>query len=203
VTLHDVGESDDLAYIAMEHLPGAGLTAHTRRDTLLPVPEVLHLAALAADALHYAHDQNVVHRDMKPADIMYDSVFGQLKLKGLGVARRIDVSRTRTGIVLRTPSFMSPEQLEGNIVNGHTDLFGLCVSLYQSLTGQLPFRGNSMTELMFVIAHEPHVALTRVRPELSPSLDRVMECALAKCPEQRYSTGAAMAAALRAAARQI
>ena len=100
--------------------------------------------------------QNVVHRDIKPANIMYDSISDGLKITDFGIARLIDASRTRTGIVLGTPAFMSPEQLEGKNVNGHTDLFALGVSLYQLLTGQLPFRGASMTNLMFVIANEPH-----------------------------------------------
>ena len=201
VTVHDCGEADGYAYIAMEHLPGRPLSDHVQPHTLLPPSRVLELMAAAADALHYAHVQNVVHRDIKPANIMYDSASGSLKLTDFGIARWIDSSRTRTGVVLGTPSFLSPEQLEGNIVNGHTDLFALGVSLYQLLTGRLPFQGNSMTELMFVIANEPHAPLTAVRPELPSRFDLVIDTALAKSPAQRYSSGAVMAAALRAAAR--
>ena len=115
--------------------------------------------------------RNVVHRDIKPANIMYDSLSNNLKITDFGIAKLIDVNRTRTGIVLGTPAFMSPEQLEGKNVNGHTDLFALGVSLYQLLTGQLPFRGASMTNLMFVIANEPHQSVTSLRPEL-PSMAR-------------------------------
>jgi serine/threonine-protein kinase len=92
---------------------------------------------------------------------------------------------------------MSPEQLEGQNVNGHTDLFALGVSLYQLLTGQLPFRGASMTNLMFVIANEPHACVTAVRPDLPPWLDSVIDRALAKDPSERFASGAEMAAALR------
>jgi serine/threonine-protein kinase len=95
---------------------------------------------------------------------------------------------------------MSPEQLEGKNVNGHTDLFALGVSLYQLLTGQLPFRGASMTNLMFVIANEPHQSVTTVRGDLPKWLDEVLDQALAKNPVDRFRTGAEMAAALRRAA---
>ena len=134
---------------------------------------------------------------------MYDSVSGDLKLTDFGIARLIDVSRTRTGIVLGTPSFMSPEQLEGRNVNGHTDLFALGVSLYELLTGRLPFRGASMTTLMFVIANEPHEPITTVRPDLPPELDSVIDTALNKDADARFSCGAEMADALRNVAGQL
>jgi tRNA A-37 threonylcarbamoyl transferase component Bud32 len=200
VTIYDIGETDGLAYIAMEYLQGSRLSQHARSGRLLPIGEVLGTTALAADALHYAHLENVVHRDIKPANIMYDSASGRLKITDFGIARWMDATRTRTGVVLGTPSFMSPEQLEGKIVNGHTDLFALGVSLYELLTGQLPFRGTSMTELMFVIANEPHTALTAARPDLPRRLDALIDTALAKDPRDRFASGAAMAAALRAAA---
>jgi serine/threonine-protein kinase len=128
---------------------------------------------------------------------MYDSVSDSLKITDFGIAKLIDANRTRTGIVLGTPAFMSPEQLEGKNVNGHTDLFALGVSLYQLLTGHLPFRGASMTKLMFVIANEPHQAVTAVRADLPKWLDGVIDRALAKAPADRFQTGAEMAAAVR------
>jgi eukaryotic-like serine/threonine-protein kinase len=170
-------------------------------ERLLPVTTVLDLLSRTADALDYAHSQNVVHRDIKPANIMYDSISDGLKITDFGIARLIDVGRTRTGIVLGTPAFMSPEQLEGKNVNGHTDLFALGVSLYQLLTGHLPFRGASMTKLMFVIANEPHESVTTVRPDLPECLNPIIDRALAKDPSARFQTGAEMAAALRNAAQ--
>ena len=129
---------------------------------------------------------------------MYDSGTDTLKLTDFGIARLMDVSRTRTGIVLGTPSFMSPEQLEGKNVSGHTDLFALGVTLYQLLTGHLPFRGSSMTELMFVIANAAHRPVTAIRKDLPERLDRILENrALAKKPMDRFSSGAEMAHALR------
>jgi serine/threonine-protein kinase len=200
VTIYDVGEADGVAYIAMEYLKGRHMSEFATPERLLPVATVLDLLSRTADALDYAHAQHVVHRDIKPANIMYDSISDGLKITDFGIARLIDVGRTRTGIVLGTPAFMSPEQLEGKNVNGHTDLFALGVSLYQLLTGHLPFRGASMTKLMFVIANEPHQSVTAVRPDLPKVLDSIIDRALAKAPADRFQTGAEMAAALRSAA---
>jgi eukaryotic-like serine/threonine-protein kinase len=200
VTIFDVGEADGLAYIAMEYVRGHHLSEFVNAGRLLPVDTVVHLISRAADALDYAHRRNVVHRDIKPANIMYDSLSNNLKITDFGIAKLIDANRTRTGIVLGTPAFMSPEQLEGKNVNGHTDLFALGVSLYQLLTGQLPFRGASMTNLMFVIANEPHQSVTSVRADLPKWLDEILDRALAKSPADRFESAAAMAAALRRAA---
>jgi serine/threonine-protein kinase len=158
------------------------------------------LLAITADALDYAHRRSVVHRDIKPANIMYDSILDEVKITDFGIARLIDVNRTRTGIVLGTPSYMAPEQLEGENVNGHTDLFALGVTLYQLLTGRLPFRGASMTKLMFVIANEPHLPVTALRPGLPDALNGILDRALAKQPSERFATGAEMADALRVVA---
>ncbi len=199
VTIYDIGEEDNIAYIAMEYVRGVHLNRHSDPDQLLPVPQVIDLTARVADALDYAHLQNVVHRDIKPANIMYDSSTDLLKITDFGIARLMDVSRTRTGVILGTPSYMSPEQLQGENVNGHTDLFALGVTLYQLLTGHLPFRGSSMTELMFVIANEPHIPVTAIRADLPPVLDALLDRAMAKDPGGRYASGAEMAQALRAA----
>ena len=201
VTIFDVGETEGISYIAMEYLKGRHLSEFAAPDRLLPPAVVLELLSRTADALDYAHAQNIVHRDIKPANIMYDSVSDGLKITDFGIARLIDVGRTRTGIVLGTPAFMSPEQLEGKNVNGHTDLFALGVSLYQLLTGQLPFRGASMTKLMFVIANEPHQSVTAVRADLPEHLNAIVDRALAKDPTERFQSGAEMAAALRSAAQ--
>jgi serine/threonine protein kinase len=200
VTIFDVGESNGLAYIAMEYVRGHHLSEFAEPDRLLDVDTVLDLIARAADALDYAHRRNVVHRDIKPANIMYDSLSNNVKITDFGIAKLIDANRTRTGIVLGTPAFMSPEQLEGKNVNGHTDLFALGVSLYQLLTGQLPFRGASMTNLMFVIANEPHLSVTSLRRDLPKRLDEIVDRALAKNPADRFESAADMAASLRRAA---
>jgi hypothetical protein len=197
VTIFDVGQAERLAYIAMEYLKGQHLSDFSTPDRLLPVDKVLDLLGRAATALDYAHAHNVVHRDIKPANLMYDSAADSLKLTDFGIAKLIDANRTRTGIVLGTPAFMSPEQLARKSVTGRTDLFALGVTLYKLLTGHLPFHGTSMTKLMFVIANEPHQAVTAVRADLPKWLDGVIDRALAKDPADRFQTGAEMAAALR------
>ena len=203
VTVYDAGEDRGLAYIAMEFLRGEHLSHYAEAIRLLPVARVLALVARVADALDYAHRQNVVHRDIKPANIMFNADTDELKLTDFGIARLTDTSRTKTGIVLGTPSFMSPEQLEGRPLDGRSDLFSLGITLYQLLTGQLPFRAESMTRLMHKIAVEPHVPVRSLRPELPELAEQIMSQALAKSALDRYQTGAEMAVALRTCIRLV
>ncbi len=203
VTVYDAGEDQGLAFIAMEYLKGRHLSHFAEAEHLLPPATVMGLIARLADALHYAHRQNVVHRDIKPANIMFDPETDELKITDFGIARLTDTSRTKTGIVLGTPSFMSPEQLEGRSLDGRTDLFALGVSLYHLLAGQLPFRAGSMTQLMYKIASEPHTPLRSIRPELPECIENIVSRTLAKDPEDRYQNGAELAAALRSCAQAV
>jgi serine/threonine-protein kinase len=196
VTIYDVGEERGLAYIAMEYLKGRHLSDYATANNLLEPRKVLDIIARTADALGFAHKQQVVHRDIKPANLMYDPSTDVLKITDFGIARLTGAGTTRTGIVLGTPSFMSPEQLEGRSVTGHSDLFSLGVSLFQLLTGQLPFTADSMTGLMQQIAEAPHPPLRAFRPDLPDCVDRVIDRALAKDPDSRFDSGAQMAAAL-------
>jgi serine/threonine-protein kinase len=200
VTIFDAGEEHDLAYIAMEFLKGQDLTKYTKSDRLLPVDKVLKIVIQAAEALDYAHGENVVHRDIKPANIMYEADSESVKLTDFGIARITDSSRTKTGMVLGTPSYMSPEQLSGRKVDGRSDLFSLGVMLYQLLTGQLPFKADSMASLMYKIANDAHPSPMAVRPDLPPCLASIIDKALTKVADQRYSRGAEMARNLRACA---
>ena len=196
VTIYDVGEERGLAYIAMEYLKGRHLSDYSASNNLLEPRKVLELIGRTAEALGFAHKQQVVHRDIKPANLMYDSSTGVLKITDFGIARLTGAGSTRTGIVLGTPSFMSPEQLEGRTVTGRSDLFSLGVSLFQLLTGQLPFTADSMTGLMQQIAEAPHPPLRAFRPDLPPCVESIVDRALAKDPEARFDSGAQMAAAL-------
>src|SRR5713226_1505372 len=196
VTIYDVGEERGLAYIAMEYLKGRHLSDHATSNNLLEPRKVLEVIGRTAEALGFAHKQQVVHRDIKPANLMYDAGTDILKITDFGIARLTGVGSTRTGIVLGTPSFMSPEQLEGRTVTGHSDLFSLGVSLFQLLTGQLPFTADSMTGLMQQIAEVPHPPLRAFRPDLPACVESVIDRALAKNPDARYDSGAHMAAAL-------
>ena len=198
VTMYDAGEEHDLAYIAMEFLKGKDLVAYTKPDNLLPLPKVISIVARVADALSYAHENNVVHRDIKPANIMYEPESDQVKVTDFGIARITDSSKTKTGMVLGTPSYMSPEQLAGKKIDGRSDLFSLGVSLYLMASGTLPFTGDSMAQLMFKIANEPHPDIRGIRSDLPEALVAVIDRAMTKDPDQRYQTGAEMAKDLRA-----
>ncbi len=197
VTIYDAGEEHDLAYIAMEYLKGHDLVRYSKADNLLPVIKVMDIIRRAAEALHYAHQQNVVHRDIKPANVMYEAETDSLKITDFGIARITDSSKTKTGMVLGTPSYMSPEQLSGKKVDGRSDLFSLGVMMFQLVTGRLPFQGESMATLMFKIANEPHPKPDTIRPELPRCVTVIINRALAKDPEKRYQTGAQMASDLR------
>jgi predicted Ser/Thr protein kinase len=196
VTIYDVGEERGLAYIAMEYLKGRHLSDFAKSDNLMEPRKVLEIIGRTAEALGFAHKQQVVHRDIKPANLMYDPATDILKITDFGIARLSGAGSTRTGIVLGTPSFMSPEQLEGRTVTGHSDLFSLGVSLFQLLTGQLPFTADSMTGLMQRIAEAPHPPLRALRPDLPICVESIIDRALAKNPDARYDSGAQMAAAL-------
>jgi serine/threonine-protein kinase len=197
VTIFDAGEDQDLAYIAMEYLKGHDLQRHTQPTHLLLVPQVLRIVARVADALAYAHSQGVVHRDIKPANVMVDLNDDSVKVTDFGIARITDSSRTRTGMVLGTPSFMSPEQMAGRRVDGKSDLYSLGVMLFQLLTGQLPHQAESMAKLMYQIANEPAPDVRRLRPELPEAVDNVVALALEKRPEVRYADGRTLAEDLR------
>lgn len=197
VTIFDAGEDHDLAYIAMEFLKGKDLVEFTKPGHLLPIDAVVQILIRVADALDYAHGLHVVHRDIKPANIMYDPSTGAVKVTDFGIARVTDASRTKTGMVLGTPSFMSPEQIAGKKVDGRSDLYSLGVMAYQLLSGTLPFRAESMTELMFKIANEPPPDLRSANPDIPPALAAVVGRALAKSLAIRYASGAEFARELQ------
>ena len=199
VTIYDAGEEHDLCYIAMELLKGGDLVPFSKTGNLLPAEKAVSIIARAAEALGYAHRQGVVHRDIKPANMMYHPETDTLKVTDFGIARLTDSSKTKTGMVLGTPSYMSPEQLAGKKIEGRSDLFSLAVSLYQLLSGKLPFEGESMAQLMFKIANEAPTDIRSVNPAVPEGLVAFLERAMAKDPDQRFQTGEEFAGALRAA----
>ena len=197
VTIFDAGEEHDLCYIAMELLKGKDLVPYTKQGNILPIEKVASIAARVADALGYAHKQNVVHRDVKPANIMYEPENDVVKVTDFGIARITDSSKTKTGMVLGTPSYMSPEQLQGKKVDGRSDLFSLAVGLYQLACGKLPFEGESMAQLMYKIANEHAPDILKYNPSLPPAFVAFLETAMSKEVGERYQTGEEFAAALR------
>ena len=197
VTIYDAGEDGDISYIAMELLAGTDLKDFSSKGKLLPAAEVMETIAKVADALDYAHAEGVVHRDIKPANIMRLND-GRIKVADFGIARITSQSKTATGTVMGTPSYMAPEQLAGKKVDGRADLFSLGVTLYELLTGEKPFTGESVATLMFRIANEPHPQISTARADLPPGVQAVIDRALQKDPDQRYQRGAEFARELRA-----
>jgi serine/threonine-protein kinase len=139
-----------------------------------------------------------VHRDIKPANIMCDFASDTVKVTDFGIARITDSSKTKTGVILGTPSYMSPEQVSGEKIDGRSDLFSLGVMLYQMLTGDLPFQADSIARLMYKIANEPAPDIRSIRPELPAQLAAIVAKAVNKQVGERYQDGDRFAADLRA-----
>ena len=196
VTIFDAGEEDDLGYIAMELLQGTTLKQWSRKPNLLPVEKVIPILATVADAMDYAHQQGVVHRDIKPANIMLttDEV---VKIMDFGIAKMATSSKTQTNIVLGTPTYMSPEQISGKKVDGRSDIFSLAVVMFELLTGRPPFTADNVSALLFAIAHTPHLSVKAIRPDLSPTIKKVLDRALQKDPVHRYRRAGEFAMDLR------
>jgi serine/threonine-protein kinase len=203
VEIFDAGEAHDLAFIVMEYLGGEDLARHAGPEALLPLGTVLEIVIQCAEALDYAHSKGVVHRDIKPVNIMYSAATGKVKLTDFGIARISASGRTKSGGILGTPSYMSPEQLAGKEVDGRSDLFSLGVTLYQLCTDRLPFRGDSAAAVMSSISEEAHPDILSVRPGLPGALKTIIDQALQKSADGRYSRGAEMATDLRACAAQL
>ena len=197
VTVYDVGEEQDLAYIAMDYLQGKDLTAYCTTKTLLPANQVWDIIMSVATALDYAHQQHVVHRDIKPANIIYDEKKHVAKITDFGVACLTDASKTKTGTILGSPYYMAPEQLAGKRVDGRADLFSLGVTMYQMLSGELPFKGDSIANLMYNITNEKHPDIRRYRSDLPNCINNVINKALQKEAGSRYESGKQMAASMK------
>ena len=197
VTIYDCGEEHDLAYIAMEYMEGDDLEKYTDKDNLFPLRDTLKIVASVADALDYAHSKEIVHRDIKPANIMKLAGSNEVKVTDFGIARIASSSQTKTGVVLGTPSYMSPEQVSGKKVDGRSDIFSLGVVLFEMLTGEKPFTGEDITTLMFKIAKERHPSPREINPRIPSVVERIIDKALEKDLEERYQKAGQMASHLR------
>jgi len=187
VTIYDVGEDHDMAYIAMELLNGQDLTHCCQKGQLLAFKRVLHIVSLVAEALGYAHDRQVVHRDIKPANIMLMKN-DQVRVADFGIARVISSSKTHTGVIFGTPNYMSPEQVAGKKVDGRSDLFSLGIVFYEMLTGKRPFTGDSMSALLYAVSNSEYIPLEEIAPETPPCCVRIIERMLAKGVSKRYQS---------------
>lgn len=196
VTIHDVGRSDDLAYIAMEFLTGRSLREVLDAGAELPLDRIVEITAQIADGLAFAHANDVVHRDIKPANIMVldnDTV----KIADFGVALLPSGSLTVAGTAFGSPKYMSPEQVTGQKADGRSDIFSLGAVLYEMLAGCPPFSGDDVNAVLYQVLNGAPPLPSTCRPGLPRDFDRIVARALAKSPDKRYQSAAELAADLR------
>ena len=186
VTVHDIGKSGNMAYMAMEFLEGRELRDLMSPGAPMAPARAVEIAAQVAEGLAYAHQHGVVHRDVKPANIMILNN-GMAKITDFGIARmRMAEVRTQTGVVLGSPRYMSPEQVAGKRAAPRSDIFSLGVILYEMLTGKPPFTGDDVTSIMFQILNLVPPSPSTINPAIPAVLDFIVAKALAKPPEDRY-----------------
>jgi serine/threonine-protein kinase len=202
VTIFDVGEDGDLTYMAMEFLEGNDLTKFISKGSLLPFRKVLDVITSVADALDYAHKTDVIHRDIKPANIMLLRN-GGVKVTDFGIAKAISSSRTKTGVILGTPNYMSPEQIMGQKIDSRSDIFSLGVLFYQLLVGRTPFQGESLSNLLYQITQLKHPAMQTFNPKIPAICDKIIDRALAKNPADRFQNAAEIAKYIKLLATKI
>ena len=198
VAVFDFGEQDDVSFIVMEFVRGRELGQALAEGEKFSLEETVRIMGELLDALAYAHEHGIVHRDVKPANVMIDGA-GRVKLTDFGVARLADTNQDRTlpGTMVGTPSYMAPEQILGLAVGSRADIFGAGVVLYQFLTGTRPFVGGGPFGVQRKIVHDEPVPPSQVNPSVPAGFDAIVSRALAKQPEDRYDTAAAFAADLR------
>lgn len=199
VIVHDVGEIDHRPYMAMELLDGESLADVMAGGQPMPVRDVVIMGIQLARALGYAHARGIVHRDIKPGNLMRLKGTQTVKVTDFGIAHVESAGkeqRTRVGDILGTPQYMSPEQAQGETIDGRSDLFSSGILLYQMLTGQRPFAGDSIVALAMKIAKDDPVPIEKLRPDVPASLRRVVERCLAKPRDRRFQTGQELSDAL-------
>jgi serine/threonine-protein kinase len=192
VMIYDVGREGGMTYIVMQCIEGRSLAKMIGGDERLPVDYIVRLMTQVCQALDYAHQKGIVHRDVKPANILLDSS-GNPFLADFGVARMETSTVTQTGTVMGTPSYMSPEQVMGKKVDKRSDIFSLGVILFELLSGKRPFAGDSITTVMYRIVHDVPLSLKDVQKDVPAGFDFIVSKALAKDPEQRYQSCLEMA----------
>src|SRR5262245_31032619 len=199
VTVIDRGEDEARQYIVFEHVDGENLKELVGRTGRLPVRRAVELALSVADGLSFAHEHGLVHRDVKPQNVLL-SHEGDVKVTDFGIARSLDVEHgvTQTGTVLGTGEYLAPEQASGKPVSPATDVYSLGVVLWELLVGDVPFSGENFVAVALRHVNEPPPSLSRLRPDVPPRLAAAVERALAKDPAQRFPSMAGLASELRA-----
>jgi serine/threonine protein kinase len=202
VTIYDFGEHEGKPYIVMEFVEGVTLAEeiHSRPDW--PLAEKLDLIESLADGLEYAHLRGIVHRDVKPANLMLDPD-GVLKILDFGIARVSNSGLTQVGTLMGTPNYMSPEQIEGRPVDRRSDIFAVGVVIYELFTGTKAFAGDTVAVVMTRILREPPTPLVELCPDLDPALIGIVDRALKKNPERRYQTLADLSADIRGVRKRL
>jgi serine/threonine protein kinase len=204
VTLFDAGEAGDIVFLAFEFVEGPDLSSRVGTPPPLSLREVLHVLEQSADALDHAHRQEVVHRDIKPSNILLDKT-GRVKVADFGFAKLVGQSTELNvaGAVVGSPQYLSPEQIRGEELDGRSDIFSLGVVLFELLSGQRPFDGDTITTLVYQILHKEPPRLSELRDGIPPRLEELLSRMLAKDREERYATAAQVAEELRAIERDL
>ncbi|MBW2609762.1 MAG: CHASE2 domain-containing protein [Deltaproteobacteria bacterium] len=202
VVIHDVGDDRDLTYMAMEFLEGEDLDKYIVKDNLLHFRRALDIVVRIADALDFAHKAEVIHRDIKPANVMLLKN-GQVKVTDFGIAKAISSSRTKTGVILGTPNYMSPEQIMGQKIDSRSDIFSLGVLFYQLITGELPFHGENLSGLLYQITQVKHPSPREYKPKIPKVCEQIIDKALEKYPDKRFKTAGDMSKVIRLLSSKI
>jgi len=204
VTVHDIGQDDEsgMTFIAMEYVEGQNIKEILAQGRALTFDQIGDIIAQVAEALDFAHSKGIVHRDVKPANIILLEG-GRAKITDFGIAKIASgtANLTSTGQFLGTPNYMAPEQIKGAPVDGRTDIFSLGICLYECLTKRKPFGGDSLTSISYKIVHEPFPPLHEINPQIPDGYEDVVALALAKEPAKRYQRGREFAIAVRAVVR--
>jgi eukaryotic-like serine/threonine-protein kinase len=195
VGLYDLAMHEGSPYLVMEYVDGVDLGRVFPRGTIVAETVVRRIALQVLDALAYAHGFGIIHRDIKPGNILLTEG-GRLKVTDFGISR-FETEATLSGAVVGTPSYMSPEQCQGGAIDQRSDLFSLGCVMYQLLAGRRPFAGSNSAETFYKLIHQPHLPLTQADPAITEGLSDIVDRALAKRPEYRFDNAADMAAALR------
>lgn len=193
VTIYDVGEADGIAYIAMEYLPGATLRDLMNRGPM-PLDLALDTATQMAEALAFAHEHGVIHRDIKPSNVVVTGQHGRVKLTDFGIAHLVNSDHILAGQMLGSPRYMSPEQAMGREVDGHSDIFSLGAVLYEMLTGQYAFDGDSLPTIVYRVINEAPVPAASLRAQLPAALASLLARMLNKNPQARPDARALVSA---------
>jgi serine/threonine-protein kinase len=191
VTIYDFGEHEGSPFIVMEYVEGTTLAEHIKQNIPLTLARKLGLLEELAAGLEYAHNKGVVHRDVKPANVMVDRE-GMLRILDFGIARVTDSGLTQTGMIMGTPNYMSPEQVEGKASDRRSDIFAAGLVMYELLSYHQAFPGDTMHQVMNAIVRHAPVALRTLAPDLDPALETIVNRAIEKDPARRYQTMAAM-----------